>query len=64
MKWPLHLIVFPPGEGSKGGGFKSTAMRIYSRWGDDKIKHQKGWVLNLIPTAIFIVVAICALIEL
>lgn len=33
-------------------------MRIYGRWEDGKIKHQKGWLLNLIPSAIFIVVAI------
>lgn len=63
MKWPLHLIVFPPGEGSKGGGFKNTAMRIYGRWGDSKIKHQKGWLLNLIASAIFIVAASGVLIE-
>jgi len=61
MKWPLHLIVFPPGKAGQGGGFKHTAMRIYGRWRDGKIKHQKGWLLNLIPSVIFIVVAIeCA----
>lgn len=32
-------------------------MRIYSRWRDGKIKHRKGRLLNLIPAAIFIVVA-------
>lgn len=32
-------------------------MRIYSRWRDGKIKHRKGRLLNLIPGAIFIVVA-------
>lgn len=49
------------GKAGEGGGFKSTAIRIYGRWGDGKIKHQKGWLLNLIPSAIFIVVAIgCA----
>lgn len=49
------------GRQASSGGFKHTAMRIYGRWGDGKIKHQKGWLLNLIPSAIFIVVAIgCA----
>lgn len=33
-------------------------MRIYGRWEDGKIKHRKGRPLNLIPRAIFILVAI------
>lgn len=58
MKWPLHLIVFPPGKGRQGRRFQEHSNEDLWQQGDGKIKHRKGWPLNLIPCAIFIVVAI------
>ena len=45
MKWPLHLIVFPPGEGRQGGGFKSSNEDLW-QMGRRQNKTPKGMALK------------------